>query len=166
MFRITQGGSSNNPLNIAMKKNQAGIRAMIVSENCSRLVEFIHEVSSDLAPLDKIGASYRPFGFIPYGVDRRQFLEGFLLRMRGLLGAFRKGERLLTCCEWPGVLGQESAGRREIHLGDVDNQVNRAAATQPGFVVEPPAACGDDVVMLTPRAERRALGLGLKAVVL
>jgi hypothetical protein len=96
MFGITQGGSSDSPLKIAMKKNQAGIRAMVVSENCSRLVEFIHEVSRNLAPLDKIGAGYWPPGFIPYGVDRRQFLKGFLLRMRDLLPTLRKRKCCLT----------------------------------------------------------------------
>jgi hypothetical protein len=76
MLGIAQGSSSNDPLKIAMKKNQAGIRATVTGENCPRLVKSVNEVSRNLAPLDKIGAGYRPFRFFPYGVDCCELLEG------------------------------------------------------------------------------------------
>jgi hypothetical protein len=46
------------------------------------------------------------------------------------------------------------------------DQVNCSAPTNIGFVVEPPAAGNNDVMLLGLRAERRAFGLGLKAVTL
>jgi hypothetical protein len=79
---ITQAGSSNDAVAIAMKENQAGIWAMIVGEDCSCTVQFVHEVLCDLALFDQIRAGDRPFRVIPYSVDRRQLLKGFLLLMR------------------------------------------------------------------------------------
>jgi hypothetical protein len=76
--------------------------------------------------------------------------------MRGLWPASRRGRCCLTCC----------VSKEQIHPGNVDNQINRAASTYPGFVVEPPAAGDDDVVMLALRSERHAFGLGSKAVTL
>ena len=64
------------------------------------------------------------------------------------------------------LFGQGLTGDEEIHLAKVDNQSNRATATQSRFVIEPPAARDDNVVMLAPRAERRAFGPNLKAVML
>ena len=87
---IPQGGSSNDAVAIAAKENQAGIRAMTVRINCSFAVKFVHEVCSDLAFLDQIRAGDRPFRVIPYSVDCRQLLEGFLLLMQELPRAFRK----------------------------------------------------------------------------
>ena len=161
---IPQGGSSNDAVAIAMKENQLGIWAMTVRINCSFAVKFVHEVCSDLALLDQIRAGDRPFRVIPYSVDCRQLLEGFLLLMQELPRAFRKRKCSLTVCEWPELIGQGSACRGEIHLGDVDHQINRACATNPGLVVEPPAAGDNDVVVLVPRAERRAFGLGLETI--
>ena len=139
---------------------------MAIGEDRPRLVKSVHEVSRNLAPLDKIGAGYRPFRFIPYCVDRRQLLEGFLLRMRVLWPASRRGRRCLTCCVSKELIGQKSAGNGEIHPRNVDNQINRPASTYRGLAVEPPAAGDDDVVMLALRADRRAFGLGSKAVTL
>jgi hypothetical protein len=48
----------------------------------------------------------------------------------------------------------------------VDNEINRAAIAHCCFIVEPPAARDDDVVMQAPRPERRAFGPNLKAVTL
>ena len=44
----------------------------------------------------------------------------------------------------------------------VDNQINGTAAAYPCLVIERAAACDDDVVMRTLRAERRAFGPNLK----
>jgi hypothetical protein len=46
------------------------------------------------------------------------------------------------------------------------DQVNRSAPADICFVVEPPTSRDDDVMPLGLRAKRRALGLGLKAVML
>ena len=59
---------------------------MIVGEDCSYPVKFVHKVCCDLALLDQIGAGGRPFRVIPYRVDCRQLLEGFLLLNRGCAG--------------------------------------------------------------------------------
>ena len=90
MLGIPQGGSPNDAEAVAVKENQAWIRGMVIGENRSRLVKLVHEVSRNLALLDQVGASDRPFRFITRGVDSGQFLEGFSLRMRGLLPARRK----------------------------------------------------------------------------
>jgi uncharacterized membrane protein YgcG len=46
----------------------------------------------------------------------------------------------------------------------VNHQINRACATNPGLVVEPPTAGDNDVVVLALCAERSAFGLGLEAI--
>ena len=85
----------------------------------------------------------------------------------------RHGHRIL----WPADHRSVAVIRRLASFvcrgpGDVyqdrywSNQINRTATTQPGFVIERPAARDDDVVVLAPCAESLALGLGIKAVML
>ena len=67
--------------------------------------------------------------------------------MRRLLPAPRKRKGSLARCERQKLSRQRSASRREIYLGKVDNQINGTAAAHSYLVIEPSAACDDDVVI-------------------
>ena len=106
MLGIPQGGSSNDPVAIAMKENQAWIWGTVVGEDCSCLVKLVHEVCRDLALLDQIRAGDRPFRVIPNGVNCGQLLERFFLLMWELPRAFRKE----SASDWLGEAGTDRLG--------------------------------------------------------
>ena len=158
MFGIPKGGSAHLAMLVTVKENKARIGPMIIGVDRTATVQFVHQWRRNLPLFNEVGSGNRPVGILPHRVDCGQFLKGFPFRVRGLLPAPRKRKRCLARCERQKLVRQRSAGRREIHLGDVDNQINGTATAHSCLVVEPPVACDDDVVMLALRAERRAFG--------
>ena len=149
-----------------MEKNQARIGPMIVGVDRAASVQSVNYWRRNFALFNKVGTRYRPIGIVPHRVECRQFLQGFLLGILGLLPTLRKRKRCLTCCKWKKIIGQASARCGNIDLGKMDNQINCTAPAYSCFVIEPPAARNDDVVMLVLRTERRTFRPNLKSVML
>ena len=143
MFGIAKAGSAHLAVLVAVEENKARIRPMIIGVDRAASVQLVHQWERNLALLDEVGASKRPIRILPHGVDCRQLLKGFLLRTRRLWPALRKGKKCLACFEE--LMGQGSAGRGEIDPSKMDNEIDRAAAANCCFVIEPPAARDDDV---------------------
>ena len=116
MFGIPKSGSAHFAMLVAVKENKARIGPMIVGVDRTASVQLVHQWRRNLALFNQVGSGNRPVGILSHRVDCREFLEGFLLGMRGLLPTLRKRKRCPARCKRQKLIGQGSAGRRKITL--------------------------------------------------